>query len=86
MQDKKQQTIVNNDSGEIMEMLNSEFDSFRSNESCPDLYPAQLRSQIDELNKFVFGTINIGVYKCAFAKSQASGVHPYMLPGVHCKL
>lgn len=74
-QDKKQQTVVNNDSGEIMEMLNSEFDSLRQDESCPDLYPTELQSQIDDLNNFISGTVNIGVYKCAFSKSQASNVH-----------
>lgn len=68
--DKKQHTIVNNDSGEIMEMLNSEFDSLRQDESCPDLYPTELQSQIDNLNNFLSGKVNIGVYKCAFSKSQ----------------
>ena len=73
-QDKKQKTIVNNDSGEIMEMLNSELDSLKQDESCPNLYPTDLQSQIDELNGLMSDSINTGVYKCAFAKSQVSGM------------
>ena len=77
-QDKKQKTIVNNDSGEIMEMLNSEFDSLRQDESCPDLYPAELQAEIDELIDHMSDRVNTGVYKCAFAKTQASGMLAYL--------
>lgn len=55
-----------------MEMLNAEFDSLRQDESCPDLYPAELQVEIDQLNDQISDSINIGVYKCAFAPSQAS--------------
>jgi len=69
-QDKKEQTVVNNDSGQIMEMLNSEFDEISQDSSCPDLFPQELQAQITELNDYMADSINIGVYKCGFAESQ----------------
>lgn len=76
-QDKNQKTIVNNDSGEIMEMLNSEFNSLRQDEPCPDLYPAELQAEISQLIDHMSDDVNTGVYKCAFAESQASGMLAY---------
>jgi len=67
--DKKNQTIVNNESSEIIRMLNSEFNQFAKNKEL-DLYPENLRSQIDEVNSWVYDTVNTGVYKCGFAQSQ----------------
>ena len=61
-------TIVNNESSEIIRMLNSEFDEF--GDPAVDLYPERLRSAIDAINAFVYETINDGVYRCGFAKSQ----------------
>ena len=72
MQDKKQQTVVNNDSGQIMEMLNSEFDGISQDASCPDLFPKQLQAEINELNEYIHDNVNTGVYKCGFAESQVS--------------
>src|SRR6516164_4792335 len=66
--DRKTRTIVNNESSEIIRMLNSEFDDFGN--TTVDLYPNVLRSAIDPINTFVYETINDGVYRCGFAKSQ----------------
>lgn len=66
--DRKTRTIVNNESSEIIRMLNSEFDGFGN--ASVDLYPQALRSAIDQINAFVYETINDGVYRCGFAKSQ----------------
>jgi putative glutathione S-transferase len=68
--DKKTSTIVNNESSEIIRMLNSEFRSFtRRNE---DYYPEPLRDEIDAINDKVYHQINNGVYKCGFATTQAA--------------
>jgi glutathionyl-hydroquinone reductase len=66
--DRKTRTIVNNESSEIIRMLNSEFDGF--GDAAVDLYPRALRGAIDSINAFVYETINDGVYRCGFAKSQ----------------
>ena len=67
--DRKTQTIVNNESAEIIRMLNSEFDEFAEND-LPDLYPVTFRALIDELNDRIYKTVNNGVYRCGFAKTQ----------------
>lgn len=66
--DKKQRTIVSNDSAEIVRMLNSEFGDVVP--STLDLYPEQLRAAIDEVNEWVHNDISSGVYKCGFATAQ----------------
>ena len=68
--DKKQQTIVNNESSEIIRMLNSAFDAFANDDV--DYYPEALRSQIDEINEPVYNNVNNGVYRCGFAKTQGA--------------
>ena len=67
--DKKTKTIVNNESSEIMRMLNSEFNDI-SKVTELDIYPETLRSVIDEVNGWVYEHINNGVYRCGFAKTQ----------------
>lgn len=67
--DKKLQTIVNNESSEIIRMLNSDFNDIAENAAL-DLYPQHLRTQIDEVNEWIYDRINNGVYKCGFAKKQ----------------
>ncbi|XP_051126175.1 uncharacterized protein LOC127248061 isoform X1 [Andrographis paniculata] len=67
--DKKQKTIVNNESAEIIRMLNTEFNDIAENAGV-DLYPPRLQSQIDEINDWVYDGINNGVYRCGFAKKQ----------------
>jgi putative glutathione S-transferase len=61
--------IVNNESADIIEMLNSEWDAFADNPEL-DLYPGELRPDIDELNAFVYANVNDGVYRAGFAGSQ----------------
>jgi len=61
--------IVNNESADIIVMLNGAFDAFAANPGL-DLYPADLRPQIDELNARVYDTVNNGVYQAGFATSQ----------------
>jgi len=68
--DRKTKTIVNNESSEIIRMLNSAFDEFGDNGL--DLYPPELRRDIDEINSYVYAAINNGVYRCGLAKSQAA--------------
>ena len=66
--DRKTKTIVNNELSEIIRMLNSEFDEF--GDPTLDLYPASLRGEIDEINRFVYDNVNNGVYRAGLAKSQ----------------
>ncbi len=67
--DKKLRTIVNNESSEIIRMLNSAFHAY-SKQPQRDLYPAALRSEIDAVNAWVYPSINNGVYRSGFAQSQ----------------
>lgn len=67
--DSQTQTIVNNESAEIIELLNSEFGDLASG---PDLYPEGLRSDIDALNQKIYATVNNGVYRCGFAQTQGA--------------
>jgi putative glutathione S-transferase len=66
--DKKRRTIVNNESSEIIRMLNSAFDAFTDERT--DYYPAQLRDEIDAVNDMIYSNINNGVYRAGFATSQ----------------
>ena len=68
--DKKEKTIVNNESAEIIRMLNTAFNAWGDGE--PDLYPATLRDEIDAINKPIYEHVNNGVYKTGFARSQAA--------------
>jgi putative glutathione S-transferase len=67
--DKKLQTIVSNESSEIIRMM-SEFDAFATRNADYDLYPSNLRSEIDEVNQWIYDGINNGVYKSGFAATQ----------------
>jgi putative glutathione S-transferase len=68
--DKKTKTIVNNESSEIIRMLNSAFDAFTNVRT--DYYPEALRGEIDRINDLVYPNINNGVYRAGFATSQAA--------------
>lgn len=68
--DRKRQTIVNNESSEIIRMLNRAFDAWGKAEI--DLYPAELRSEIDAINTRIYNQINDGVYRAGFATSEAA--------------
>ncbi len=66
--DKKKETIVNNESSEIIRMLNSAFDGIGARPG--DYYPLALRTEIDAVNARVYDTVNNGVYKAGFATTQ----------------
>lgn len=67
--DSKTKRIVNNESSEIIRIFNTEFNEFAKNPTL-DLYPENLRQQIDELNDFIYSGLNNGVYKAGFALTQ----------------
>jgi putative glutathione S-transferase len=73
--DTQRRTIVNNESSEIIRMLNSAFDGVGA--ISMDFYPEDLRSEIDAINEVIYGRVNNGVYRAGFAKSQAAyeGAH-----------
>ncbi|HMB48138.1 MAG TPA: glutathione S-transferase family protein [Afifellaceae bacterium] len=66
--DKKQNTIVSNESSEIIRMFNSAFDGLGATEF--DFYPEDLRAEIDEINEPVYKNVNNGVYRCGFSTTQ----------------
>jgi putative glutathione S-transferase len=66
--DRQRRTIVNNESAEIIRMLNTEFDAF--GDASRDFYPAELRAEIDQLNALIYPKVNNGVYRCGFATTQ----------------
>lgn len=67
--DKETKAIVNNESAEIIVMLNSEFNEFAKN-STLDLYPEELREKIERWNEKIYHSVNNGVYRCGFAQTQ----------------
>lgn len=69
--DKRAGTIVNNESSEIIRMLNSEFDAFATRQQA-DLWPEALREEIEAVNERVYHTVNNGVYMAGFATTQAA--------------
>ncbi|MGB5119369.1 MAG: glutathione S-transferase C-terminal domain-containing protein, partial [Vibrio fluvialis] len=73
--DKKTQTIVSNESSEIIRMLNSAFNELTGNDD--DYYPQHLRPLIDEWNTFIYPNINNGVYRCGFATTQEAYEEAY---------
>ena len=66
--DKKTDRVVNNESSEIIRMLNSAFEAHTN--AHEDYYPEELREEIDEINEVVYHTVNNGVYRAGFATSQ----------------
>jgi len=66
--DTKTKRVLNNESSEIIRMLNSEFRGIAGDDT--DFYPAALRAEIDRVNALVYERINNGVYRCGFARSQ----------------
>lgn len=72
--DTQRKRVVSNDDDEIMRMLESEFDAFATNPQL-DLYPRELRGEIDELNALLYETVNNGVYRAGFATAQSAYEH-----------
>ncbi|MDZ5697962.1 glutathione S-transferase family protein [Chelativorans sp. M5D2P16] len=66
--DRKTETIVNNESAEIIRMLNSAFDEW--GDAALDFYPDDLRGEIEAVNALVYDNINNGVYRAGFATTQ----------------
>ncbi|WP_410473857.1 glutathione S-transferase family protein [Guyparkeria sp. TX1] len=66
--DKQRQTIVNNESSEIIRMFNSAFDDLTGNRD--DYYPGGLHEAIDSINAIVYENVNNGVYRAGFATAQ----------------
>ncbi len=77
--DKKQNTIVNNESSEIIRMFNSAFNNLDDDDINSDLdfYPETLRNDINNINTQVYNNINNGVYRTGFASSQAAYEQAY---------
>lgn len=69
--DKKNDTIVNNESSEIIRIFNTAFnDLLPADNAKVDLYPANLQSEIDQINEWVYANINNGVYRTGLAATQ----------------
>ena len=66
--DRERETVVNNESAEIIRMFNAEFPNLARRDV--DLYPESLRAAIDEANEYVYPNVNNGVYRCGFATTQ----------------
>ncbi len=69
--DRHEETIVNNESSEIIRLFNSAFDTVGGDPTV-DFYPAPLRATIDALNARIYEPVNNGVYKAGFATTQAA--------------
>lgn len=67
--DKIRDTLVNNESADIIRMFNSAFDAY--GDASVDFYPEDLRAEIDTLNERIYQSLNNGVYRAGFAMSQA---------------
>ncbi|MBR9651112.1 glutathione S-transferase family protein [Thalassovita aquimarina] len=68
--DKKTETIVSNESSEIIRMLNSAFDHITGNHD--DYWPEDLRAAIEPVNARIYDSVNNGVYKAGFATTQSA--------------
>ena len=68
--DKQRDTIVSNESSEIIRMFNSAFDALTGNTD--DYWPVEMRERIEEVNARIYDTINNGVYKSGFATTQVA--------------
>jgi putative glutathione S-transferase len=75
--DRKRETIVSNESSEIIRMFNTAFNKLTGNTD--DFWPTDLRAAIEPINARIYDTVNNGVYKAGFATTQAAydaGVRP----------
>ena len=68
--DRERDSIVSNESSEIIRMFNSAFDGITGNSA--DFWPEALREAIEPVNARIYDTLNNGVYKCGFATTQAA--------------
>lgn len=70
--DRKRQTIVSNESADIIRMFNSAFDALPGVDATLDFHPQALREEIERVNTRVYDTVNNGVYKAGFATTQSA--------------
>jgi putative glutathione S-transferase len=68
--DKQRETIVSNESSEIIRMFNSAFDGITGN--IDDYWPSHMRNDIEVVNERIYNTLNNGVYRCGFATTQSA--------------
>ena len=68
--DKQTETIVNNESSQVIRIFNSAFNELTGNNE--NYYPDDLQEEIDKLNDWIYNSVNNGVYKSGFAKTQES--------------
>jgi putative glutathione S-transferase len=68
--DKREGTIVSNESSEILRMFNAAFNGLEGVDASLDLYPEPLRAEIDAVNERIYRDINNGVYRTGFAGTQ----------------
>ena len=68
--DKERETVVSNESSEIIRMFNSAFDELTGNKE--DFWPVEMRDDIETVNSRIYDTLNNGVYRSGFATSQAA--------------
>lgn len=68
--DKQQQTVVSNESSDIIRMFNSAFDHVGA--KAGDYYPSALHNNIDDINEWIYNQVNNGVYKAGFATTQVA--------------
>ena len=69
--DEQSSTIVNNESAEIIEILNAQFNQYAQHPEL-DLYPAAIKDTIDQWNEKIYHAVNNGVYRCGFAQTQSA--------------
>jgi putative glutathione S-transferase len=74
--DKREGTIVSNESAEIIRMFNGAFDDVGARPA--DFYPLALRPEIEAVNERIYDSVNNGVYKAGFATSQAAYEHAFV--------
>ena len=67
---QKTETIVNNESSQVIRIFNSAFNELTGNNE--NYYPDDLQEEIDKLNDWIYNSVNNGVYKSGFAKTQES--------------
>lgn len=68
--DKQRQTMVSNESSEIIRMFNTAFGELPEVDASVDFYPEALREEIDRVNQPIYDHVNNGVYRCGFATTQ----------------
>lgn len=69
--DRQEHSIINNESAEIIEMLNGQLNDCAENAAL-DLYPADRKAEIDDWNQRIYEGVNNGVYQCGFAQTQSA--------------